>query len=1096
MSKPEFKNLRHLNVPDLDDDELNQIAQRSPELGDLLAQAPTALKDLLRNAFNIRLAADLLTSGVAIAEFAAIQTQLELLERYWRHRILTGSGADDRETLLAAASEQMVAQRSLRVERHSVPTRGTALEILLSRNVLIEWQASDDSRPDRSILSYAHHVLHDYAIARLLLRGDTSRLFRRLTSDGDFALVARPSISMHFHHLWANMRPEFWRLSFDVLEFASAPKILQLVGPSVAAESFARADDLDALCDRLVSATPGTAPIFLTHLVGAVVTIAVPLVGPLAKPWWPFLIRLSESLTAPIAFPLQALVGLAVDAAGAATPEQLKSLGTVARALISFAWTSRHEVDSMLWVGVQGLSRALRVFPGGADDLRRFIDPARVQERGYIEVPWLAHEIKHIIDADPELALEIYRAAFGYEEPSTEPTAMSKSRILALTSNRRQDFEMALWEFGEKYPHFLEGAPRQATIALSSVLESYVRRRHRYGSRADHADAFLFRGKTVELHDDGSGVWDAGGVYSDDDGVKILDAFAEHVKALSERNEQARLEELLDLIAANESTAVIWRRLLLIASRPGGNRLATLIAPLLEHSAILLGEDTGYAAGEFLRTRGAAIDAAQRGRIEDALVSSVHSAKNREYAEYKRAKILGCLPHETIVRDAIRDLIADLKKAGKIPNNEEPSISMRSTPYTEDSHLRYLGIPTDSPHVKTLVSLYDPLREFSSKFANETPSEDAIRQVFPHIVAVHDALAAEARDSSLEKLRDHAWGYLASACAALAGAKEVNCASDVGQRAFKVLLEGAHNKHPEFSQAAEDQFNQHPSWGSPAARIDAAKGLMLLGTHKDCVIDELRDALRELATDPVSAVRFQNATTLVAFYQTDVALFWELARRFAASEDNRGVLVGFINSTLGQVASAHLDETIDLLLSIRRRVPLDAADRSELRRSIDSIIAQAYVYRDHKTSEGHIRAMLGDVAEHAGALAATLHYLRSWLVHGDDGAKDSDIRRRTIALFIEMLRRSRTMLEEFEQLPTPFDSWSDNEKERTKRLNDLVRGISDQAYFASGAFEQKKQRRGDGSDSEAEEKAAARTKRFYREAGELFDELTVARRSC
>ncbi|MBZ0232825.1 MAG: ATP-binding protein [Deltaproteobacteria bacterium] len=1085
----EFKAVRHLNVPILDDEELADIARNAPTLGALLSEASQPLKELLRNAFNIRLAADLVTSTLTRSEFSAIESPLELLDRYWRYRIL-GTGGDEREHLLRSASEAMVQQRSLRVDRQSlaIPT-GTALETLLSANVLVEWQKSEGVLPNRYILSYSHHVLHDYAIARLMLRGDRSSLLARLTENVDFALVARPSLSMHFHHLWADDPDEFWRLSFDVLKLEGASKVLQLIGSSVAADSYRASEELEPLFESLTSQDPRSASLFLSHLVGAIITFGLPLVGDDARPWWPFLLRLSGSLDRAIAFSVQGLLVMGVERSRAATPTQLESLGKVARALLRFGWAQTPELGSMVWAGVQGVSRALSVVPAGAEDLRRIIEPERIRSVGHIELPWLANEIVYVIDADPDLAVDIYCAAFGYEESSQATTQMSTSRILSLTSNKRQDYEMALWSLGENFGHFLEKASLQATTALASVLTSYVGRRHRFREQRQPAGpTFEFRGRTVELREDGSGIWDSGGVYSHDEGVKMLDAFAKFVLARSREGAREELEAIVDRLLDCPTSAVMWRRLLLIASQDGGNSLTEVIAPLLLNSRLLLAPDIGYAAGEFLRSRAGSLHEELRQRIEQALLASVNAIENREYAEYRLAKLVGCLPIDAIVSDDVRQLSTRLRAEGKLPENKPPAHEVWTEEYTEEAHLRELGVEPDAPGVRSLVEQYAPLREFSSKFLNEHPSDEEIRAIYPSITKVHDAVTGRERTPDSEDLLDLAWGYLAAACTAVVGAKSFSCASDVGRTVSMVLLEAAKNRQPTYSESAEAQFNQHPSWGSPAARIDAAAGLALLGQHRDCTSNEVRDVVRKLSRDPVAAVRFQIARRLLAFYANDSTFFWELTRAFVAEESNRGVISGVVH-TIAEIAPNHLDDAVGLLLSIRSRIAPTSVDESEVRRSIDSRIAQAYVYRDHKPSEQHLRALLTTVRENASALAGTLHFLRGALTYRKDNEDDAVVRHRTFALFLDMLRGAQSALDDLGtgHGQAPFSAWPEGDQRNAKELADLVRGISDQVYFASGAFDEKRKR------TTIDDDAKSRGTRFYQEASALLDALATVK---
>jgi hypothetical protein len=111
---------------------------------------------------------------------------------------------DAREGLLRHACEDMVSARVLRVNRSSVAAPGTSLVLddLLSTHILTEWQSSPVGTPDQYVLTFAHHVLFDYAVARLLFRGTPEKLLTRLTDDPELVIVVRPSLLLHFQHLW------------------------------------------------------------------------------------------------------------------------------------------------------------------------------------------------------------------------------------------------------------------------------------------------------------------------------------------------------------------------------------------------------------------------------------------------------------------------------------------------------------------------------------------------------------------------------------------------------------------------------------------------------------------------------------------------------------------------------------------------------------------------------------------------------------------------------------------------------------------------------------------------------------------------------
>ncbi len=102
-----------MQVPRLTDDELMQIPSQSPALQALLERATPVLRELLRVPFNLRLMAALLGFGLRLDDLTPIRTQLELLDRYWQHRVVRDDGfRDEREGVLSRACEAMISTQS------------------------------------------------------------------------------------------------------------------------------------------------------------------------------------------------------------------------------------------------------------------------------------------------------------------------------------------------------------------------------------------------------------------------------------------------------------------------------------------------------------------------------------------------------------------------------------------------------------------------------------------------------------------------------------------------------------------------------------------------------------------------------------------------------------------------------------------------------------------------------------------------------------------------------------------------------------------------------------------------------------------------
>jgi hypothetical protein len=100
---------------------------------------------------------------------------------------------------------------------------------------------------------FSHQLLFDYGIARLILRGEPEDLLRRLEKENDLTIALRPSIVLHFHHLWAadTTRRTFWSFVELLQRSDQLPEIAKTIGPSVAGGLFSTPEDVLPLLEGL-----------------------------------------------------------------------------------------------------------------------------------------------------------------------------------------------------------------------------------------------------------------------------------------------------------------------------------------------------------------------------------------------------------------------------------------------------------------------------------------------------------------------------------------------------------------------------------------------------------------------------------------------------------------------------------------------------------------------------------------------------------------------------------------------------------------------------------------------------------------------------
>ena len=111
----------------------------------------------------------------------------------------------------------------------------TSLSIILRtglRSALVSFIVAITMQMSSSkTLTFPHHVLYDYAVARLYLPADADSLVVKLQSEPDLLIAIRPSIVVHAQRLWQVNRIALWELAFAVLASPSIPEVGKLLVP-------------------------------------------------------------------------------------------------------------------------------------------------------------------------------------------------------------------------------------------------------------------------------------------------------------------------------------------------------------------------------------------------------------------------------------------------------------------------------------------------------------------------------------------------------------------------------------------------------------------------------------------------------------------------------------------------------------------------------------------------------------------------------------------------------------------------------------------------------------------------------------------------
>ncbi|MDC6166578.1 hypothetical protein [Paucibacter sp. XJ19-41] len=606
---PALSAVMHFAVPRLSEQDLTEVGSLAPQMATLLDAAPSQLRALLKNIFNLSLAAQLLSDGVGASTFSAISTQSGLIDVYEDTRLTSTA----MQQAAAAACTVMLGRRRLTVRK--VLIAHDSVDAVIQTGVLV---ANGD------LVGFGHHVLFDHVAGRFFLDwDDPGQLLLQLRGETSSALLLAPAFRFAVERVWRNDdagRPHTWRLLADIFATDQVDPVLGHVALRVASESVESESDIDGLLSLIAasSASPGMSGLLnlLSRFV-AMDSSARPAASSRDAVW----ARLAEALLATreraLLEPARVLLLMLFDQPSLATPDVLLSYGRASRALLEAAWSANPELTLL---GTQAIRFVGKSFASDVQASRLLLDrilrEPRFSQHADQEAGWLGEQILPIARADPEFAVEIYRRLYSqtiYDNTSTM-LGGAGSRILPLTSNRRQDYDHALWRLGTALPEFLAIDPASGTRALieGSVgkdgRDSYARQRE--------PERVTIGAEIVELrgHEFEYQAWD------DDDATRFNrddDLLRNYLLFLRSCSVDA-FQASVAAASVGHATAAVWNRIFRVASERIAE-LADQLWPLFERIDFLNARGTARDAATFAAQAWASRTNEQKAQFESLL---------------------------------------------------------------------------------------------------------------------------------------------------------------------------------------------------------------------------------------------------------------------------------------------------------------------------------------------------------------------------------------------------------------------------------------------------------------------------------------------
>ena len=1037
LAEASFPTVRHIRIPPWSEPELQKLLSQAPTLSVAFAGAPPRLRELARTPFNTHLLSELIASGADIKNLRRISSQVELLRLYWSHRI--ESYGTPGERCLYDVVDAMVEARALRVRKHALVSSDPGMiDTLAHEGVLI---SVDDGR----CVQFRHHILFDFTSAQVFLDRDTIvGGTRRFPKDQALGLMLAPALAFVLQEVWDSEadRGLFWTAVTNILADKDSDPVIRSAAARIGAEYPVVAGDTLTMAQRIAAGDERAAH-SLAILSGALGVLTEDYSEAPLEPWIKLLGTVASNIggvSAPARFLLLKFVERTQD-------DILRvDLGRAARALLEHGYSLENATTIIVPAAIGFVAET---YDTDGKESRRLLskvfDEDRFSQFASEEVPSVCHKIEAIAAVDPAFATEIYRQTYSRDVTEDRPTNMSSSQILPLTSNTRQDYDMARYALSEFVPVFLDKHPPQAIAAIIESTDGYVARQHPIpGDFRDHR--LNIAGKNVRLREDYSHVWahDPESQYSQDAELLIA-ALLRHLRS----SKETVALYVANLVIEKASLAVFWSRLFMVSAERD-DKMVDLVLPFAMAEQFLVMPDTRKDAIDVVAKGYRRLSSGDRRRFEQESFAFDFSdfVQPQNAKEHFLRTLFTMVGSDALATREARKLATEDRKSGGA-QNERPFVLQVS---------------------RGSAGLYDSMREIDRELPANVElmaAIDAAKKVLalePNASAPPGLTQSVAHESLFEvertlnasgttaQLRIYGEGVLGQGCNRVIEQHLLpDQADDAATGEFLRLLRLVMgSSSPEVDDSTEQSFETSASWGSPAARVEGAQAVFNLIVQRPALLPKVSHEITKLLIDPHPAVRMQAALHLVRTWDLDRDFFWEHLKDRLNQEQNSKVLEHVVTGVLGRVLHAAPETTESVILGLLNRFPEDNERRRRLRKVIASMLAILWVAHERDAARTVVETWIADSAIYYDELTHILSALRGAFVVGliGDRRPAEDIQRhRALGLLAAIVDNARQRLATYHSAATPINAEALNARELARLLDTACREL----YFASGA---------------------------------------------
>ena len=965
-------NVRHFQVPRLADEDLDTAGIVSADLGALLSAAPDKLRNLLRNIFNLSLAAQLLTDGASPDSIRTVATQSDLIDAY-EDRRLVGTPAHQAAAVTVGA---MVQRRRLAVRK--VVVGHDQLDSVIQTGVLVE---SGD------LVSFAHHVLFDHVAGRFFLEWDSSaRLIPQLGGDSSTALMLAPALRFAIERLWrqdADGKAQVWRLVADIYANPAVDRVLANVALRTAIERVGTQADIKGLVELIAARPNDEALATMLSRLARFIGLAVDAIGSIVPGEalaWALVadaaIRTgSRGLSDSTRFLLHALF----DKGDLAEPTLLDVFGRAARALLSFAWAADPPMQQTATNAIRFVGKSFAADPAASRTLLdRVLRDPHFSAHADKEAIWLSQQIMPIALADADFAIEIYRVLYSRDITDNSTSLMGGGRIMPLTTYRSQDYRHCRYELGRQVTRLLD---LSVPLGTRAIVEASLGDTDRATPLGDNRKQVVVPGRPpFDLlgRDRAYKAWDATEDHRGTQDDDVLAQFVAHLRDCS----PAAFAETVDAAASDYAGPAVWTRILGVGAGRV-SEVADLLWPFACNITILAHGDIVCDAVRFLAAVYPSRPRSERAAFEAEALRPDLFTDETEQRWWRRTlgRFLSLIDADAIATDSMRALREELVAANELTGNpptRSGSIRWRSSRGVTRRLLAGEGVDTeegvDAQMLSQSDALYDLVQVTPS--ASDAAALAALWAATLATVSMYDTNAAALH----QKVEQPVWGHVGNAVERIVDADAYVPGTDGLPSLDELLsiLERLWASH--FPEPKEKNADSRLSWGNWEVRVYASQAYIELARRFGDTHGEFVGKFCLILADSVPQVRLQAAQRLLVLWHVARDKMWDLAEQVARDEPHTEVLASFLHHVVSRVTWQDVEKCKAIIEIVRaRREAVERDDkpgRDEVAEQLGGLTAQLWCWQEEPVALEWVTDWSKDPAAHREFFTSFLSMLR------------------------------------------------------------------------------------------------------------------------